>query len=316
GTTTKLSPSASLSISIESEGVVPVPGEATLYLPGSFLMMSIRAAIVDAGKFGLICQELGVAPAFVDEILVDVEGNLAIERRVHHDARRGEQDGVAIARRARGLAHAEIAASAGDVLDVELFAEFLRQFLRHQPSDDVGDASGREWHDDLDRLAGVLLGKSRARNHERHCERYDADEAPHLWSLSQSAVLIDVRVDPSSRVKYEAVAASSYTIPSRSPASRISLEAASRPFEARVCKHVGPRIRDGRPLSEQSVADLVKSYAERVEPFQNIVIPAASPRHRGSFINERHNLWSGDVGRCQTIDLKARIRKQIVDFAV
>src|SRR5262249_40410102 len=65
GTTTKLSPSASLSISIESEGVVPVPGEATLYLPGSFLMMSIRAVIVDAGKSGLTCQELGVAPAFV-----------------------------------------------------------------------------------------------------------------------------------------------------------------------------------------------------------------------------------------------------------
>src|SRR6516162_3101379 len=81
------------------------------------------------------------------------------------------------------ILYAEIAASAGDVLDVELFAKFLRQFLRHQPCDDVGDASGRERHDDLDRLAGVLLGKSRARNNERHCERYDADEPPHLWSL-------------------------------------------------------------------------------------------------------------------------------------
>jgi len=50
---------------MESEGVVPVPGEATLYLPGSFLIRSINAAIVGAGKSGLICQELGVAPAFV-----------------------------------------------------------------------------------------------------------------------------------------------------------------------------------------------------------------------------------------------------------
>jgi hypothetical protein len=65
GTTTKFSPSACLNISIESEGVVPVPGEATLYLPGSFLMISIRAVIVGAGKFGLICQALGVAPALV-----------------------------------------------------------------------------------------------------------------------------------------------------------------------------------------------------------------------------------------------------------
>jgi hypothetical protein len=43
---------------------------------------------------------------------------------------------------------------------------------------------------------------------------------------------------------------------------------------------------------------------------------AASPRHRGSFIEECHNLWSGDVAGCQTFDLKARIRKQIVDLAI
>src|SRR5215831_17163584 len=185
GTTTKLSPSASLSISIESEGVVPVPGEATLYLPGSFLNDVDQGRHRRRWKVWIDLPGIGRCAGLGhrDEILVDVEGNLAIERRVHHDARRGEKDGVAIARRTRGLAHAEIAASAGDVLDVELFAKFLRQFLRHQPCDDVGDASGRERHDDLDRLAGVLLGESRARNNERHCERYDADEPPHLWSL-------------------------------------------------------------------------------------------------------------------------------------
>src|SRR5262249_18345313 len=176
GTTTKLSPSASLSISIESEGVVPVPGEA--HDVDQRRHRRRWKVWIDLPGIGR-CAGLGHR----DEILVDVEGNLAIERRVHHDARRGEQDGVAIARRTRGLPHAEIAAGAGDVLDVELFAKFLRQFLRHQPCDDVGDASGRERHDDLDGLAGVLLGKSRARNNERHCARYDADAPPHLWSL-------------------------------------------------------------------------------------------------------------------------------------
>src|SRR6516162_9930898 len=84
------------------------------------------------------------------------------------------------AKRARGLAHAEIAAGAGDVLDVKLFAELLRQFLRNQPSDDVGDASGRERHDDLHRLAWILLGKSRARNNERRSERDNASAYRHL----------------------------------------------------------------------------------------------------------------------------------------
>src|SRR6516162_6463865 len=115
-----------------------------------------------------------------DEILIDVEGNLTVKRGIHYDARRGEQDGVAVARGARGLDHAEIAAGTGDVLDIELFAKVLRQFLRNQPSDDVGDASGRERHDDLHRLAWILLGKSRARNNERRSERDNASAYRHL----------------------------------------------------------------------------------------------------------------------------------------
>ena len=35
-------------------------------------------------------------------------------------------------------------------------------------------------------------------------------------------------------------------------------------------------------------------------------MPAPSPRHRRSFIEERHNLWSGDVAGRQPIDLKTR----------
>src|SRR5262249_42456331 len=53
-----------------------------------------------------------------------------------------------------------MAASAGDVLDVELFAKFLRQFLRHQPCDDVGDASGREGTMILTGLLGYCWAKA------------------------------------------------------------------------------------------------------------------------------------------------------------
>ena len=78
-----------------------------------------------------------------------------------------EQHGVAVARRARDLRHADVAAGAGDVLDVELLAELLRQLLRDQPSGDVGHAARRERHDDLDRLVRILLRECRARSSAR-----------------------------------------------------------------------------------------------------------------------------------------------------
>jgi hypothetical protein len=61
----KSSPSASLNISIDSDGVVPAPGEATLSLPGCALIASISSLIVLAGKFGFTSQAFGVAPALV-----------------------------------------------------------------------------------------------------------------------------------------------------------------------------------------------------------------------------------------------------------
>src|SRR5262249_24514176 len=65
GTTMKSSPSASRNISIESEGVVPAPGEPTLYLPGSRLIRSISSLIVFTGKSALTTHEFGEAPALV-----------------------------------------------------------------------------------------------------------------------------------------------------------------------------------------------------------------------------------------------------------
>src|SRR5262249_19011821 len=65
GTTVKFNPRRSLSISIDSEGVVPAPGDATLCLPGSRLMRSTSSVIVFAGKLGLTSQELGDPPALV-----------------------------------------------------------------------------------------------------------------------------------------------------------------------------------------------------------------------------------------------------------
>src|SRR5580704_3248624 len=65
GTVTKLTPNACLSISIASDGVVPLPGDATLYLPGLACIRSSSSFIVLAGKSALTSQEFGEAPTLV-----------------------------------------------------------------------------------------------------------------------------------------------------------------------------------------------------------------------------------------------------------
>src|ERR1700730_17899357 len=65
GTVTKLRPNPCLSISIASDGVVPLPGDATLYLPGLAFTTSISSFIVLAGNSALTSQEFGEAPTLV-----------------------------------------------------------------------------------------------------------------------------------------------------------------------------------------------------------------------------------------------------------
>jgi hypothetical protein len=65
GTATKLTLRSYLSCSIDSDGVVPAPGEPTLYLPGFFFISSIISGMVLAGKSGLTSQEFGEPPALV-----------------------------------------------------------------------------------------------------------------------------------------------------------------------------------------------------------------------------------------------------------
>src|SRR5579862_7144675 len=65
GTVMKLRPKACLSISIASDGVVPFPGEATLYLPGLAFTKSISSFIALGGKSLLTSQEFGEAPTLL-----------------------------------------------------------------------------------------------------------------------------------------------------------------------------------------------------------------------------------------------------------
>src|SRR5262249_44207247 len=118
-----------------------------------------------------------------DEVLVDVVRHLVVKAWIDDDARRRQQDGIAVARRAGRVPHADIAAGAGDVLNVELVPQSLGTLLRHQPSGAVVHAAWRERDDVPDGLARVLLCEGRARNDERRAQR---DEAEYLFHLSSS----------------------------------------------------------------------------------------------------------------------------------
>src|SRR5215472_1825930 len=120
-----------------------------------------------------------------DEILVRVVGDFRIEARIDHIARRHKKDRVAIGRCVRRLPHAGIAASAGDVLHIELLARSFRQLGGDQPGDYVGRAACSKRHNDLHGPVGVIagslsLGGGGSRPDKRRCHGYDETQIPHL----------------------------------------------------------------------------------------------------------------------------------------
>src|SRR5262249_37297165 len=59
-----------------------------------------------------------------------------------------DQDRMPVGRRPRGLRSGNVAATAGDVLHIELLSELLRELLRGDPSEDVRWTARNERHDD------------------------------------------------------------------------------------------------------------------------------------------------------------------------
>jgi hypothetical protein len=80
------------------------------------------------------------------EVVDRVVGQAREQRRIDHMRAEREEDGVAVGRRFRHLGGADVSRRAGDVLDIELLAELLRELLRHQPPESVGHPAGRKRH--------------------------------------------------------------------------------------------------------------------------------------------------------------------------
>ena len=89
------------------------------------------------------------------ETFVDVIRHLFIETRVDDDTGADHEQGITIGSRVSDQRHAEIAAGAGVILDIELFAQAVAQLLCDQACHHVGGAGRRERHDDFDRPCRV-----------------------------------------------------------------------------------------------------------------------------------------------------------------
>ena len=79
-------------------------------------------------------------------------------RRDDQRPERGDEEGVAIGRRALDPRGADGAGGAGLVLDDEGLPEGLRELRADRAGDRVGGAAGREGHDERDGLLGPGLG--------------------------------------------------------------------------------------------------------------------------------------------------------------
>src|SRR5262249_19200552 len=122
GTVRKLTSSSCLSSSIDSDGIVPVPGEATLSLPGLAFIKSINSSIVLAGNVGFTRQGLGGGPRFKtgDKFFFHVKGNFFEKIGIPHNARRRKRGGLAAPRRVSCFCLPNIPAGTADVFDVKL----------------------------------------------------------------------------------------------------------------------------------------------------------------------------------------------------
>jgi hypothetical protein len=97
------------------------------------------------------------------EILDRIVAGMSKQKWIVGDVAAGHQDCVAVGRRLRDTHGADIAAGAGNVLDIEILAGLLGEFLRHQTADEVGRAAGREPDHDLDRPHRPILRHSGCR---------------------------------------------------------------------------------------------------------------------------------------------------------
>ena len=148
---------------------VPNPGEAKLYLPG-LALISGDELLDGACRNGRVDRERrreGGRERHGLEILERVIGNRVVQGWIDDVAVHGDEDGISVGLRFRGLAGADVAPGPGHVVHVELPAELLRQFLCDQARANIGRTAGRKRDDHAHRPGRIGLRPSGPRDGAR-----------------------------------------------------------------------------------------------------------------------------------------------------
>ena len=139
--------------------MVPMPGDENAILPGLALAWASRS--LTEPMVPAACapskQRRGCDHRDRHEVLVGIERHLRHQRGRRDEIAGGDQDRVAVGRRLGDGIGAERAARARAVLDHHRLAERLAELLPDQAGGHIGDAAGRERHDDADRAPGICL---------------------------------------------------------------------------------------------------------------------------------------------------------------
>ena len=131
----------------------------------------------------------GPGQGYRREIPIWIEWDGGIEARIDDEVAAVDENGVAVRRRLRRHSRSRIAACVGDVLDVELLTQAVREFLRDDARYDVGRPGRRERHDDLDRVRRIVacrlsargLRRAKARKRKRRGKEQSAGARFHAF---------------------------------------------------------------------------------------------------------------------------------------
>src|SRR5215813_1107669 len=93
------------------------------------------------------------------KILERVEGHSGLQYGIAREADAGEAHRVAVRHALRDQFHSDIAACARAVLDYQGCAQLLMYAVRDDPTEEIGDTAGGEWHYQLRRAAGKRVGQ-------------------------------------------------------------------------------------------------------------------------------------------------------------
>ena len=130
-------------------------------------------------------QHVGAGDERADgrEVALQIERELAVERRVARDRRGDDEERVAVGVRFRGDLRADVAARAAAVVDDDRAAPERVELVRDEPRRDVVQTAGRERDDEADGAVGEVGVTLRRRPKEKSKNAKDAKDAKEFRSI-------------------------------------------------------------------------------------------------------------------------------------